>query len=508
MKENTRFILTIFGASGDLTARKLIPALINLYDTGLLQIEDFLILGVSRTKYTDEEFRKVVVRENNHIKNEDNKKKIDQFQERVYYQSIDTKSQDDYKYLKAKLDILSSQYKFPENYLFYLSTPPSMFDIIASGLSGQRLGQENNGTFKRLIIEKPFGYDLKSSRELNEKIHTCFKEDQIYRIDHYLGKETVQNLLATRFSNSIFEPLWNHNFIHHIEITASESIGVEKRGGYYESSGALRDMVQNHLFNLVAMVAMEPPVNLSAKAIRDESIKVFQSIRPFNKDIKKNVIRGQYTESHVRGEYIKGYRSETGVSYQSKTETYVAMKLFIDNWRWAGIPFYIRTGKRLPTRVTEIVIHFKSTPQFLYGDRENEIDKDNVLVFRIQPDEGILLKFGIKVPGAGNDIKSVNMDFHYNDHSDFYIPEAYERLLLDAVQGDATLYPRNDAVEQAWAIVDPILEQWKLNEKIPVYGYPSGTWGPEQAIDLIDGKGIDWRYPCKNLTDDGIYCEL
>ena len=331
-----------------------------------------------------------------------------------------------------------------------------------------------------------------------------FNEEQIYRIDHYLGKETVQNMLVTRFSNGILEPLWNRRYIERVEITSAESLGVESRGGYYDQSGALRDMLQNHLLQLVGFVAMEPPVVIEADAIRNEIMKVFQSIRPIKEnEVKDFVIRGQYIESKIKNEMVKGYRQEKGVNPNSRTETFVGLKFFIDNWRWSGVPFYIRTGKKLPTRVTEIVIQFKSVPHHLFND-DNE--GKNQLIIRIQPDEGILLKIGMKTPGAGFKVKTVNMDFHYSDLADIHVPAAYERLLLDCMQGDATLYARGDSVEEAWKFVQPILNAWQNHNDIPVFGYPAGTWGPEDSDKLIPGEG--WRYPCKNLTDDGLYCEL
>lgn len=509
MKKNEKFIIVIFGASGDLTKRKLIPALYNLVHAKHLSPDQFLILGVSRTSYTDQEFRHHVFADSNYENGNKGEMDSEIFAGRIFYLPLETKDPGKYQILKNRLTELDDEYGFPGNYLFYLSTPPSMFGTIATGLSTHGLNMESDDTFKRLIIEKPFGYDLMSSRKLNSSLHKCFNEEQIFRIDHYLGKETVQNLLVTRFSNSIFEPLWNRNYIHHIEITAAEEDGVGSRGGYYESSGALRDMIQNHLFNLLALVAMEPPVNLEAEAIRNETSKVFQSVRRLTKsDIVKNVIRGQYTASRIGNKYLRGYREEDHVNPGSSTETYAALKIFIDNWRWAGVPFYIRSGKRMPKRVTEIVVHFKSTPHYLYPGSQDIMDKSNLLVFRIQPGEGILLKFGIKTPGSGFRIKSVNMDFHYADHTEIHLPEAYERLLLDAVHGDATLYPRNDSVEEAWKIVDPILKEWKSNPQIKLYGYPAGTWGPENTDDLIEGEDSTWRYPCKNLKGDGIYCEL
>ncbi len=316
-------------------------------------------------------------------------------------------------------------------------------------------------------------------------------------------------MLVTRFSNGIFEPLWNRNFVHHVEITSSESLGVGTRGGYYDHSGALRDMLQNHLLQLVGLVAMEPPTVIDSNSIRNEILKVFQSIRPITEgSIRDQVIRGQYMASHVRGEAMPGYRAEKGVPGESRTETFVAMKLFIDNWRWGGVPFYIRTGKRLPTKVTEIVVHFNSSPHTLFSDREHGLVKGNQLVIRIQPDEGILLKFGMKVQGAGFKVRDVNMDFHYKDLTDSYIPQAYQRLLLDCMQGDSTLYARGDAVEAAWKFVDPILKAWEVDQGIPLHGYPCGTWGPEMTDQMIEGDEYTWRYPCKNLADDGLYCEL
>ena len=509
MKAENKFILTIFGASGDLTIRKLIPAIFRLYKGNILSKDQFIVLGVSRTEMTDDQFRNKII-DSDFINPENSDSElIGKFSKLIYYTQMDTSNTESYSTLKDRLDQLCISHNLPQNFIFYLSTPPSLFEIVAKGLSKFNLNNDQDGSYKRLIIEKPFGYDLKTSQDLNTNLHTCFKEDQIFRIDHYLGKETVQNLLVTRFSNSIFEPLWNRNYIHHIEITAAEQVGVGSRGGYYESSGALRDMVQNHLFNLLAMVAMEPPVNMKAQSIRNETTKVFQSIRRFSKeDIRKNIIRGQYTSAHIGNNKVKGYREEAGVDKNSATETYVAMKTYIDNWRWSGTPFYIRTGKCLPTRVTEIVVHFKSTPHYLFKERYENVDKHNILVLRIQPDEGILLKFGIKTPGAGFESKSVNMDFHYSDFADIYLPEAYERLLLDAVQGDATLYPRSDSVEEAWKIIDPVLKEWESNKDIKLYGYPAGTWGPENADELIQGKEGHWRYPCKNLSNDGIYCEL
>lgn len=503
MKQPESHILVIFGASGDLTKRKLIPALYELHAQNLLP-EKLAVLGVSRTKLTDLEFRenmKEFLPDQQHTQ-----KDIDAFLEHLYYQPLSTADAVDYPILKTRLELLSKELSIPENYIFYLSTPPNLYEIIPQSLAEVGLNEPVSG-YKRLIIEKPFGTDLKSAKELNKNLLNYFREDQLYRIDHYLGKETVQNMLVTRFSNGIFEPIWNRNFIHHVEITSAETLGVEDRGGYYDHSGAMRDMVQNHLMQLVGLVAMEPPVVIEADAIRNETLKVFQSLRPITEaEVAKNVIRGQYIRSNHGKEPVIGYREEHGVDTQSKTETYLSMKFFIDNFRWAGVPFYIRTGKKLPARVTEVVIHFKNTPHHLFGNTDTADAMNNQLVLRIQPDEGILLKIGMKVPGAGFHVQTVNMDFHYSELSDVYLPSAYGRLLLDCMQGDATLYSRGDAAEKAWEFVQPILNAWQNNPEIPVYGYPAGTWGPEVVDDLME-EGM-WRYPCKNLSHDGEYCEL
>jgi glucose-6-phosphate 1-dehydrogenase len=498
-------VLVIFGASGDLTKRKLIPAVFNLFDRGFLP-KNYRIIGVGRTDFDDNVYSKSVVTDNPHLGSAD-KKKLDAFSKLIHYQSIETSDQKAYQVLKDRIENVCKEASIDQNIIFYLSTPPSLYSSIAENLAYFKLNDEALG-WKRLIVEKPFGYDLASARTLNRKLLDHFFEDQIYRIDHYLGKETVQNLMVTRFGNTIFEPLWNRNYIHRVEITAAESVGVEKRGGYYEGSGALRDMVQNHLLQLVSMVAMEPPARLEATAIRNEKLKFFQSLRTMTpEEIKHNVIRGQYTSATIKGNKAAGYRDEEGVDENSKTETYVAMKFFIDNWRWADVPFYVRTGKRLPTRVSEVVIHFKPSHHHLFKS-DRLINNQNMMVFRIQPNEGILMKFGLKVPGSGYNMETVNMDFHYDDLTESYVPEAYERLILDCMQGDATLYARGDSVEAAWQFIDPILDAWNRNEEIPIYGYPAGTWGPTQADELIEGDNMMWRYPCSNLSDDGNYCEL
>jgi glucose-6-phosphate 1-dehydrogenase len=501
-------ILVIFGASGDLTERKLIPSLFNLSKKNLLP-EKFAILGVSRTEFSDDSFRSKLLN-SLLIDNPGSEKEIQNFLKIIYYQPLNTQDGKEYIILKKRLDKLNSSLETGDNYIYYLATPPFLYASVAEYLSKHGLNiQKSRAEKKRIIVEKPFGYNLESAKKLNNKLHEFFLEDQIYRIDHYLGKETVQNIMVTRFVNGFFEPIWNRNFIDHIEITSSENLGVEGRGGYYDGAGALRDMVQNHLLNLMAFVAMEPPASVDSNAVRNEILKVFQSLHPLRpKSIGKYVIRGQYTESVIAGKSIAGYRQEQGVNPESKTETYVALKAYIENWRWGGVPFYIRTGKRLPTRVTEIAIHFRTAPHQIFCADE-EIQKSiNQLIIRIQPDEGILLKFGMKVPGAGFVIQPVNMDFRYSELSQIDIPTAYERLLLDCMNGDSTLYARADAVEATWDYLQPVMESWKDNSEIKIYGYPSGTWGPSVADDLFETPGVTWRYPCKNLVNDGEYCEL
>jgi glucose-6-phosphate 1-dehydrogenase len=511
MNKPKNCILVIFGASGDLTKRKLIPAVFNLYRQDLLP-EEFAVLGVSRTNYNDESFRKKMLEDVDRFckKTPIDPDVLGEFIKRIYYQCLDTKDVDDYVMLKEKLEKIDDQHHTEGNYIYYLATPPSLYQIIAQNLGSQQLHRQGDrSSWKRLIVEKPFGYDLDSAIQLNRDLQQIFLEDQIYRIDHYLGKETVQNTLAFRFANGIFEPLWNRNYVHHAEVTAAEHIGVENRGGYYDHSGALRDMIQNHLLQVVGLIAMESPPVYSADAVRNETVKVFQSLCPIKiQDVSKQVIRGQYVSSTIKGEKVPGYREENNVNPESRTETFVAMKFFIDNWRWGGVPFYIRTGKRLPTRVTEIAIHFKKTPHRLFTGNYTSYDEDNKLIIRIQPDEGILLKFGMKLPGAGFQIKEVGMDFHYSDLADVYLPDAYERLLLDCMLGDATLYARADAVETCWKFVNPVLQAWQDDPNIKIFGYPAGTWGPKESSELFENRKEDWRYPCKNLANDGIYCEL
>ena len=491
MNEHDGLIYVIFGASGDLTRRKLIPALYSLFIQKLLP-EKFILLGLSRTVVSNEDFRAGMRTAIKEFKEIDDASGIDEFTQKLYYSTIQFDDLNAYHALKDRLGLLRSRFLIGGNTVYYLATPPNLYDTIPKNLAAAGMHKQEDG-WKRLIIEKPFGYDLDSAIKLKDCLLKDWQEEQLFRIDHYLGKETVQNLLVTRFSNGMFEPLWNRNYIHHIEITSAESLGVEKRGGYYENSGALRDMVQNHLLQVTALTAMEPPSSLEPAAIRNEIMKVFQSLRPIRReDVRHVAIRGQYLASTIKGKAIAGYREEQGVAPDSLTETFVALKFYIDNWRWGGVPFYLRTGKRLPTRVTEIVVHFKPTPHFLFsGDKHRQ--SCNQLVIRIQPDEGFLLKFGMKTPGSGFEVQNVNMDFHYSQLSNQRLPSAYERLIYDSIKGDATLFARTEEVIEAWKFLTPVIEVWKKEHEVPLYGYPAGTWGPEKTDDVIEDKEMTWR---------------
>nr|WP_192867647.1 glucose-6-phosphate dehydrogenase [Thaumasiovibrio occultus] len=498
LPENSSIV--IFGASGDLTYRKLIPALYHLYANQQLP-ESFVVVGASRTEYSDDAYREKLAHSLRELEQTE-PDTLAAFMQHVHYQTVNTADQADYANLAQRLEALAVERGFTQrNTLFYLATPPSLYGVIPANLAAHGLNNEDNG-WKRLIVEKPFGYDLASARALDKEIHQHFQEHQIYRIDHYLGKETVQNLLVFRFSNAMFEPLWNRNFIDYVEITGAEFLGVEERGGYYDGSGAVRDMFQNHLLQVLAMVAMEPPAQINADSMRDEVVKVLQSLEPLSDDdLRHHLVLGQYTASKVRGDLLPGYREEPGVADDSRTETYVGLKMFINNWRWNGVPFYVRTGKRLPTRVTEVVIHFKQTPHPVFGKNAPE----NRLVIRIQPDEGIQMSFGLKEPGAGFNAKEATMNFHYASLAETQMLTAYERLLLDALNGDATLFARTDAVEACWQFVQPILD-YKQDPQA-LFGYACGTWGPQESDELLAVDKRAWRFPCKNLADTE-YCEL
>lgn len=509
MKKTENQMLVIFGASGDLTARKLVPALFNLYLAKHLP-ENFVVLGVSRSNLSDESFRERVVYNSEYLQEKIKKNKesdIEGFANRLYYEDLGNSYDTDFGSLHKRVEGLKEKHNISGNIIYYLSTPPTLYEAIAKRLSESGMNAQENG-WKRLIVEKPFGYSLETAKNLNKGLHQYFSEGQIYRIDHYLGKETVQNLLVTRFANSIFEPLWNRNYIEHVEITNAESVGVEKRGGYYDKSGALRDMFQNHLLQIVSLVVMEPPIGAEAEEIRNEKVKALKSLRVMTdeQDLFKNTIRAQYVSSVVNGEKVKGYREEDDVDPNSTTETFAAVKFYVDNWRWHGVPFYVRTAKRMPTKVTEVVIHFKEPHHQIFNEPGMH-KKDNKLIIRIQPDEGILIKFGVKVPGQGFRVERANLDFYYSSLAETYVMEAYERLLLDAMQGDATLYARADEVEAAWEFVDPILNYWQNGKDVRMYGYSAGVWGPENSDSLFEGNGF-WRNPSENLADDPGYCVI
>ncbi len=503
MKKPENSIFVIFGGTGDLTKRKIIPALYRNYQQGLLP-DNFAIVGLGRTKFDQQSYRKSF---RSWLGNAEN---VDEFISHIHFKNLDVGSRRDFVDLKSFLDTLNEQVSANNNYLFYLAVGPNFFEPIIENLGRVNLCSKGSKSgWQRLVVEKPFGTDLISAKKLNNKVLEYFNEGDVYRIDHYLGKETVQNILAFRFANGIFEPLWNRNYIDHIEITGAENNGVGNRGGYYDQSGHMRDMVQNHLLQILATVAMEPPNNFESKSVRDEKVKIFEALAPIDtKNIEKSVIRAQYKAAEIDGKKIKGYRQEDKVSANSTTETFVAMKVMVDNWRWSGVPFYIRTGKRLPAQVNEVVIHFKKTPHHLFTTMSRDSIRHNKLILRIQPDEGIVMNFGMKQPGEGFHIKNVSMDFHYSDLTSESLPDAYERLLLDVLNGDPTLYARNDAVEACWRYISPVLEEWENNDKIRLYQYPAGTWGPKEADQLFENDENTWHNPCPNLTNKGNNCEL
>jgi glucose-6-phosphate 1-dehydrogenase len=484
--------MVIFGASGDLTKRKLVPALYNLAQDRLIPAE-FAVIGTSRTAMSDEEFR---ARMREDVAEHGADRTVDEtvwesFSRGLFYLQGDFGDAAAYSRLKEALERVDKERGTAGNRIFYLATAPQFFGTIAEQLGQAGLAHSEKG-WTRLIVEKPFGHDLESARALNAELAAVFHEEQVYRIDHYLGKETVQNLLVFRFANSIFEPLWNRQYIDHVQITNAESIGVEGRGAYYEEAGVVRDMIQNHVFQVASLVAMEPPASLSANGVRDEKVKAMQAVRPIpGGRVEEFAVRGQYGPGYVLGEEVEGYRQEPGVNPESSTETFAALKLYFDNWRWAGVPFYIRSGKRLPKRVTEIAIQFKDVPHHLFQETDAPLEP-NVLVVRIQPNEGITLRFGAKLPGQATRIRWVNMDFRYGLSFGVQPPEAYERLLLDCMLGDSTLYARRDMAERGWEIVTPILEEWK-KPATDFPNYPAGTWGPDAADQLIERDGRSWR---------------
>ena len=484
----------IFGASGDLTKRKLVPALYTLHLAGSL-CEDFHILGVGQDELSDEKFRDSM-HEGVIAAHEENTISSDQwrsFAERMFYMRGELTEQATYETIADRLKSFQLKEGERANRLFYFSTPPSLAPSIVQGLGAAGLAKEDLG-WSRIIVEKPFGRDLKSASQLNREIAKIFSESQVYRIDHYLGKETVQNLMVFRFGNSLFEPVWNRNYIEFVEITAAETLGVGRRAGYYEEAGALRDMVGNHMLQLLTMTAMEPPVAFDADSVREQKVQVLRSIHPMGEQqVAEWTVRGQYGAGRSDGESVPAYREEEGVAKDSATETYVALKFDICNWRWADVPFFLRTGKRLAKPVTEIAVHFRRTPQALFSRTRDDLIEPNVIVIRIQPEEGITLTFGAKRPGPEMRTGTVHMDFSYQSGFGVKSPEAYVTLLLDAMRGDATLFIRDDMVEAQWRLITPIEDAWAKQPPPHFPNYGAGSEGPEQADELLARSGLAWR---------------
>ncbi|HLJ69489.1 MAG TPA: glucose-6-phosphate dehydrogenase [Chloroflexota bacterium] len=489
-------VMVLMGATGDLAHRKILPSLYNLAVDHILP-HGFSVIGFSRQDKSHEDFRGEM-REavNTFSRYAPVQPEVwDSFAEGLFFQQADFSDDSCYQQLAECLKKVDQQRGSQGNRFFYLAVPPTVVSEIVEklGKAGLVTPDARGKSWTRVVVEKPFGRDLQSAERLNIDLQHVFAEDQIYRIDHYLGKETVQNILVFRFANGIFEPVWNRNFIDNVQITVAEDIGIDRRGGYYETAGALRDMVQSHMLQLVTLTAMESPVALDADAVRDEKVKILRAVEPFTAErVGRDVVRGQYGPGWVGGQEVLGYRSEVGVAPNSETETYAALKLFIDNWRWAGVPFYLRTGKRLPKRETEIAITFKAAPLPLFAETAGKMDS-NVLAMRIQPDEGMSLKFDAKVPGQGYTIQPVYMDFLYGASFTRQSADAYERLLLDVMLGDPTLFTRKDEVEAEWRIVTPILDAWQSDSEGGFPNYEAGTWGPQCAVDLIKADGRAWR---------------
>jgi glucose-6-phosphate 1-dehydrogenase len=486
-------LLVIFGASGDLTRRKLIPGLYNLACTGCMNPQ-FEVLGVGRTQMTSEEFRakmREAVPQSSDTRGF-NEPQWKEFEQRLHYFAGDIADGAFYSRLRDRLGEMEKSVSAP-NHLFYVSTPASVAGPIVEGLARAGLNHSPGG-WARIILEKPFGHDLKSAQELNAIVHQSFDEKDVFRIDHYLGKETVQNILVFRFGNSLFEPVWNRNYIDHVEITAAETVGVESRAGFYEETGALRDMVANHLLQLLALTAMEPPIEFEADSVRGQKVQVLKSIRPMTaEEVAKRTVRGQYGRGEIAGKPVPGYREEQGVKKDSLTETYAAVEFYVDNWRWAGVPFYIRTGKHLARQASEIRVHFKRTPQALFAGTPYEQLGPNVITLRIQPDDGISIAFDVKRPGAQMRALTVEANFSYEAALGSKGPPAYETLLLDSMRGDATLFTRHDEVEAEWRIITPIEEAWA---KLPTPAFPNyaaGSEGPVEADALIAGDHRGWH---------------
>ncbi len=489
-------VLVLMGATGDLAHRKVIPALYQLWRTNLLPHE-FVVLAIGRREYDDDTFRaelRTSLEQYSRVLPVDDAA-WQSFASRIVYHRMDFADPAAFEELGTFLDSIDKEHGTRGDRLFYLATQPSQFTDIVAQLGRVGLDHErHDGGWRRIVIEKPFGHDLESARRLNREVGKVFRESQVYRIDHYLGKETVRNLLVFRFGNGIFEPLWNRRYVDHVQITVAESIGIENRGAFYEETGASRDVLQNHMLQLVSLIAMEPPATFDADALRDEKVKVLRAIASDPANVPQDVVRGQYGAGWLGATQVPGYRAEPDVDHESETETYIAARLTIDDWRWSGVPFYVRTGKRLPKRATEIAIQYREVPHRLF--RDAAVDPDpNLLVIRVQPDEGIMLRFGAKVPGLGMDVRSVTMDFTYGSAFSVDSPDAYETLILDALQGDASLFTRADEVEQAWSIVDPIVEAWADGPAPAFPNYEAGTWGPAEADELLARDGRRWRRP-------------
>lgn len=492
-----RCVIVLFGASGDLARRKVLPALYDLAAHNGLAQKQYAILGFARTGMTDGAFRLTAAEAARSISEVGpiDEAAWNDFAQNLFYISGDYQHPDSYAKLATRLRELESERELAANRLFYLATPPEVYPAIVEQLGRAGLAKPASGdSWVRIIIEKPFGRDLASARDLNEKVLKVFDESQVFRIDHYLGKDTVQNLLVLRFGNGIFEPLWNRNYVDHVQITAAETLGVERRAAFYETTGALRDMIQSHVLQLTSLVALEPPASFDATAVRNEKLKVLQSIRPFTHEaVVREVVRAQYAAGKISGEPVPGYREEPGVKPDSCTETFVAAKLSIDNWRWAGVPFYLRTGKRLASRASEIVIQFRQVPHVVFRGRNVDANR---LVLNIQPDEGISISFGAKRPGTEMNISTVTMDFCYRTAFGESSHSAYATLLSDCLRGDATLFDRADSVEAAWSLVDPVLAAWNSAGKpCDIPKYAAGTWGPREAEELLERDGRRWHEP-------------
>lgn len=495
-------VFFIFGATGDLARRKLYPAIYSLYTEGKLA-EDFAVIGVARRPRSHEEFREDIyrsIKEFCRYKVEDTAKWTE-FAEHFSYKSLDINNIDGYRELRELTETVEARFDIPGNRMFYLALAPELFGSVSFNL--QKGGMLRSAGWHRLVIEKPFGYDLLSAQKLNEELNQVFKEEEIYRIDHYLGKEMVQNIEVIRFANAFFEPLWNNKHIANIQITLSETVGVEERGGYYDHSGALRDMGQNHMLQMLTMIAMEAPSRLFPEDIRDEKVKVLRSLRPYSSplEVAENVVRGQYTHGESKGKSLPGYRQEDKVAPDSNTETYFAAKVLVDNFRWAGVPFYIRTGKRLPVKTTEVVVEFKQMPTNVYLGQKHTLEP-NLLVIRVNPMEGIYIKINAKKPGSESQIQPLAMEFCQSCQVGINSPEAYERLIHDAANGDSTYFTRWDEVATAWAFVDRIAAAWGQNPS-DISSYPAGSWGPKEADELLAKDGFHW-WPVNGQEEDDV----